>query len=62
MKLMASGVAIWAGMTRSPSFSRSSSSARMTIRPLRNSSTVSSTDMSLQDDAARDISTLQCSE
>src|SRR6187401_2859933 len=42
MKLMASGVAICAGMTRSPSFSRSSSSTRMNMRPLRASSISSS--------------------
>ncbi len=42
MKLIASGVAIWAGMTRSPSFSRSSSSTRMNMRPLRASSISSS--------------------
>ena len=34
MKLMASGVAICAGMTRSPSFSRSSASTSTTMRPL----------------------------
>jgi len=42
MKLTASGVAICAGMIRSPSFSRSSSSTRMNIRPLRASSMISS--------------------
>ena len=42
MKLMVSGVANCAGMTRSPSFSRSSSSTRTIIRPLRNSSIASS--------------------
>ena len=42
MKLIASGVAHWAGITRSPSFSRSSSSTRMNIRPLRASSMMSS--------------------
>ena len=42
MKLIASGVAIWAGMTKSPSFSRSSSSTRMNMRPLRASSIISS--------------------
>src|SRR3954470_17504043 len=42
MKLIASGVAICAGMTRSPSFSRSSSSTRMNMRPLRASSISSS--------------------
>ena len=33
MKLMASGVTAWAAIVRSPSFSRSTSSTRMTIRP-----------------------------
>ena len=42
MKLIASGVAICAGMTRSPSFSRSSSSTRMNIRPLRASLMIAS--------------------
>src|SRR5579883_891873 len=42
MKLMACGVAICAGMTRSPSSSRSSSSTRMNMRPLRASSMTSS--------------------
>ena len=42
MKLIASGVAICAGMTRSPSFSRSSSSTRMNMRPLRASSMICS--------------------
>ncbi len=42
MKLMASGVAIWPGMIRSPSFSRSSSSTRIYMRPLRASSMISS--------------------
>lgn len=42
MKLMASGVTISAAMVRSPSFSRSSSSTRMTILPLRISSMASS--------------------
>ena len=42
MKLIASGVANCAGTTRSPSFSRSSSSTRMNIRPLRASSISSS--------------------
>ncbi len=42
MKLIAAGVAICAGMTRSPSFSRSSSSTRMNLRPLRASSMISS--------------------
>ena len=38
MKLMASGVTISAAMVRSPSFSRSSSSTKMTILPARMSS------------------------
>ncbi len=42
MKLMISGVTCWAAMVRSPSFSRSSSSTRMIIRPLRISSMASS--------------------
>src|ERR1700743_520852 len=42
MKLIFSGVAICAGMIRSPSFSRSSSSTRMNMRPLRASSISSS--------------------
>ena len=44
MKFTASGVAIWAGITRSPSFSRSSWSTRMNMRPLRASSMMSSTE------------------
>ena len=44
MKLIAFGVAICAGMTRSPSFSRSSWSTRMNMRPLRASSMISSID------------------
>jgi hypothetical protein len=43
MKLMASGVTWSAASTRSPSFSRSSSSTRMTMRPARISATMSST-------------------
>ena len=43
MKLMASGVTCSAASIRSPSFSRSSSSTRMTIRPARRSATISST-------------------
>src|SRR6266403_1956519 len=43
MKLMASGVIFSAAMARSPSFSRSSSSTRTTMRPWRISSTASST-------------------
>ena len=41
MKLIASGVTKSAASTRSPSFSRSSSSTRMTMRPARNSATMS---------------------
>jgi hypothetical protein len=41
MKLMASGVMCSAAMTRSPSFSRSSSSTRMTMRPALSSATIS---------------------
>ena len=43
MKLMASGVTCSAASTRSPSFSRSSSSTRMTMRPAAISATMSST-------------------
>ena len=43
MKLIASGVANWAAIVRSPSFSRSSSSQTTTIRPARISSSASST-------------------
>src|SRR6266542_2768060 len=43
MKLIASGVANWAAMARSPSFSRSSSSTIRTIRPIRKSSIASGT-------------------
>jgi hypothetical protein len=42
MKLTASGVANWAAITRSPSFSRLSSSQTMTMRPARISSIASS--------------------
>ncbi len=42
MKLMASGVAIWAGTIRSPSFSRSSSSTNMYMRPFFASAMISS--------------------
>ena len=42
MKLIASGVTKSAASTRSPSFSRSSSSTRMTMRPARSSATISS--------------------
>ena len=42
MKLIAAGVAICAGMIRSPSFSRSSSSTKTNILPLRASSMISS--------------------
>ena len=41
MKLMISGVTFWAAQIRSPSFSRSSSSTRMTIRPAFSSATIS---------------------
>jgi hypothetical protein len=44
IKFTASGVAISAGITRSPSFSRSSWSTRMNMRPLRASSMISSTE------------------
>ena len=43
MKLMISGVTTSAATTRSPSFSRSSSSTRMTIRPALSSATISVT-------------------
>src|SRR2546421_11431742 len=43
MKLTASGVANWAAITRSPSFSRSSPSQTTTMWPRRISSTASST-------------------
>jgi hypothetical protein len=43
MKLMASGVTSAAAITRSPSFSRSSSSTRMNMRPARRSSSAIST-------------------
>ena len=43
IKLMLSGVTWSAANTRSPSFSRSSSSTKMTIRPARMSATMSST-------------------
>ena len=42
MKLTASGVANWAAIVRSPSFSRFSSSQTTTIRPRRMSSIASS--------------------
>ena len=42
MKLTASAVTCWAAITRSPSFSRSSSSTRITMRPARMSATMSS--------------------
>src|SRR5688572_21899513 len=45
MKLMASGVTMSAAMVRSPSFSRSSSSTTMTIRPARICSTASGAEM-----------------
>ena len=44
MKLIASGVANWAAMTRSPSFSRSSESRITTMRPARISSIASATE------------------
>src|SRR5688572_3308976 len=44
MKLMASGLTMSAAMVRSPSFSRSSSSTTMTMRPARICSTASGTD------------------
>src|SRR5574340_234423 len=44
MKLMASAVTCSAAITRSPSFSRSSSSTRMTILPARMSATISRTE------------------
>src|SRR4029450_2235667 len=44
MKLIASGVIFSAAMVRSPSFSRSSSSTTMIIRPWRNAATASSMD------------------
>src|SRR5829696_8458715 len=44
MKLMASGVTMSADMVRSPSFSRSSSSTTMTMRPARICSRASGTD------------------
>src|SRR6187402_3164356 len=43
MKLIASGVTCSAATTRSPSFSRSSSSTRITIRPAASSATSSGT-------------------
>ena len=42
MKLMISGVTNWAAMVKSPSFSRSSSSTRMIMRPARISARASS--------------------
>src|SRR5438045_1262456 len=41
MKLTSSGVAAWAAITKSPSFSRSASSTTITILPARISSTAS---------------------
>ena len=55
MKLIASGVANCAGMTRSPSFSRSSSSTRMNMRPLRASS-ISSSALERYCDSSADLS------
>jgi hypothetical protein len=42
MKVIALGVAIWAGITRSPWFSGSPSSIKINIRPARASSRISS--------------------
>ena len=47
IKLIISGVTFSAAMIRSPSFSRSSSSMRMTIRPARMSSSISGTEARL---------------
>src|SRR5688572_17292679 len=47
MKLIASGVAFSAATKRSPSFSRSALSTRITIRPLRTSGSIRSTVNSL---------------
>src|SRR5690606_6357667 len=52
MKLMASGVTNSAAMTRSPSFSRSSSSTRMTMRPARSSAMISATEAMPKDSGA----------
>src|SRR5258708_5811920 len=46
MKLIASGVTKSAAMTRSPSFSRSSSSTRITIRPAFSSAMISGVEAS----------------
>ena len=51
--LIASGVANWAAMTMSPSFSRSSSSQTTTIRPARMSSIASSTGAKIPDRSDR---------
>src|SRR5579859_5814849 len=61
MKLIASGVTNCAASTRSPSFSRSASSTRMTMRPLRRSSSACSTRAMLSSTAApyRKLSKLQ---
>ena len=53
MKLIASGVANWAAMTRSPSFSRFGSSTTTTNLPLRTSSIASSIDANVRGSAAR---------
>ena len=53
MKFTACGVHICAGMHRSPSFSRSSWSTRMYIRPLRASSMISSTEEMASDQSVR---------
>src|SRR5471032_2172033 len=47
MKLIASGVTKSAAMTRSPSFSRSSSSTRITIRPAFSSAMISGVEASV---------------
>jgi hypothetical protein len=52
MKLIASGVANWAAMTRSPSFSRFGSSTTTTNFPLRTSSIASSIEANVRRSAA----------
>src|SRR5262245_47399380 len=47
MKLIMAGVTLSAAQTRSPSFSRSSSSTRITILPFRRSSMISGTVLSM---------------
>ena len=59
MKLTASGVANCAGMIRSPSFSRFSSSTRMNMRPLMASSISSSTLQRYWDSAMLFMSSIQ---